>query len=110
METYVSSTIPVSKLAIELSKYIGHSTHVAEAGYAYKKNASFMESLYACKNLSRWLKQFNGSYPTKAVCSQIIQNSGHLHNILPHPSNKSYKGSLEKINLIIETATLKLSR
>jgi hypothetical protein len=100
--------MPASKLAAAVANFITHSIHIAEHSHAYDGNASFRASLESCKNFLKWLRSCQGSYPTKSLCRQILENSGHLQNILPNPSNKSFKNSMLTINNIIDNAKIKI--
>jgi hypothetical protein len=99
---------PIKQLADELIKYIDHSNILSQRSRNYDNNVSFRNSLHKCNRLKLWLNSFKGYYPTHEFCRTVVENSGHLHNILPNPSNKSYRSSMDSINSILEQVKIKL--
>lgn len=99
---------PKQQFILKLVKYVKHKQVLANNSEWCRRNPNFMAGLTKCNELVKWVST-DGQYADfKKLASLTISNKNYLESILPKPTNFSYKGALETLTDLIQTAKNKI--
>lgn len=91
------------EFTVKVRLWLNHKRVMSSKSEHYKKPQVII-SLGKVHDLVKMVRKDCTNFTMPQICQLIRIHQEHLYNILPNMNNRSYKGELEKLNMIITIA------